>query len=372
MISAPAKLKVARERCEPRERLSVNCVTDPRVSHLAGLTGLTFARLDDENGRFVDGAESELGWSVPETVRQELGVQFGVDLCEADDLLYYIVRTDLGAWGGFLTPNPDRPPSDLVMAAVAAGWAAETWYDWLHRVGRCDAKMLRRFLNLAWAQIGQFQAAEQAEKDAQHLQNLTLLQEQEDLLVAFVRSLVTTIDAKDHYTRGHSERVAKVARRIAKQMGLDELEQDAIHLSGLLHDIGKIGVEDAILTKRNPLTPEEFRKVQEHPAMGWQILAGLKQLNHILPGVRSHHENFGGSGYPDRLAGEEIPLMARIMAVADAYDAMASDRPYRNGLPLTHLEEVFAKGAGCQWDPEIIRAYFSCRDEIRRLWMTAF
>jgi HD-GYP domain-containing protein (c-di-GMP phosphodiesterase class II) len=204
-----------------------------------------------------------------------------------------------------------------------------------------------------------------------HLRNINLFLEQEELLVSFVRSLVSTLDAKDSYTRGHSERVALVARRLARQLNLPLRDQEAIHLSALLHDIGKIGVEDAILRKPGRLTEAEMRKLRLHPVIGDDILSGLKNLRHILPGVRNHHENYDGTGYPDGLEGEEIPLMARILAVADAYDAMGSNRPYRGGMPLNQVEHVLTDGAGRQWDASVVRAYFAARDDIRRLWETS-
>lgn len=203
-----------------------------------------------------------------------------------------------------------------------------------------------------------------------HLHNIRLFHEQEDLLIAFVRSLVSTLDAKDSYTRGHSERVALVARRLAQQLGISPREQEDIHLAALLHDIGKIGVEDAILGKPGRLTEAEFRKLQLHPVIGHDILQGIRNLEHILPGVRNHHENYDGNGYPDRLKGDDIPLMARILAVADAFDAMGSDRPYRGGMPLEQIERILMEGSGSQWDARVIRAYFAAREDIRRIWET--
>lgn len=201
-----------------------------------------------------------------------------------------------------------------------------------------------------------------------HLRNRELFQQNEDLYMSFVRSMVSTIDAKDAYTRGHSERVALVAKILAEQMGLPVNEIDDIHLSGLLHDIGKVGVDDRILRKESKLDDDEFEQIKKHPEIGCQILAGLANLERILPGVRNHHESFDGNGYPDRLKGEEIPLMARILAVADSYDAMGSDRPYRVGMPLERLEAIFRENAGPQWDPRVIEAYFAARVEIRKLW----
>jgi HD-GYP domain-containing protein (c-di-GMP phosphodiesterase class II) len=120
------------------------------------------------------------------------------------------------------------------------------------------------------------------------------------------------------------------------------------------------------------LSHDEFEELKRHPGIGAEILSGLKNLQHIIPGVRHHHECFDGAGYPDGLAGLEIPLMARIVAVADAYDAMRSDRPYRGGLPIDQVENVLANGSGRQWDPELVRAYFSARDDILRIWSEAF
>ena len=200
-----------------------------------------------------------------------------------------------------------------------------------------------------------------------HVRNIGLLRDHSDLLLGFVRSFVSSLDAKDPYTRGHSERVALIARRIGKEMGLPDDELKTIHLSGLLHDIGKIGVDDQILRKAGRLTNEEFDQVKKHPMIGYNILSGLKNLKHVLPGVRNHHENFDGSGYPDGLAGEEIPQLARILAVADGYDAMGSDRPYRKGMPVERIDGIFREGAGTQWDARILDAYFRCREDVRMI-----
>jgi HD-GYP domain-containing protein (c-di-GMP phosphodiesterase class II) len=200
-----------------------------------------------------------------------------------------------------------------------------------------------------------------------HVRNIELYDEHDELLVGFVRSLVSTLDAKDPYTRGHSERVALLARQLGQQIGLETSDLEDIYMSGLLHDIGKVGVDDRILAKPGQLTDDEFRQIQQHPMIGYQILCQLRNLAHILPGVRHHHEAFNGKGYPDRLKGEGIPLMARIIAVADSYDAMVSDRPYRKGMPIEHLEEIFRRGAGEQWDPRVIEAYFQSRDDFRKL-----
>lgn len=203
---------------------------------------------------------------------------------------------------------------------------------------------------------------------ATHARNRDLFQQHEELLLCFVRTLVSSLDAKDTYTRGHSERVALVARRLGAELRLPEEDQREIYLSGLLHDIGKIGVDDEILRKPGELTDEEFEQVKKHPIIGYNILVGLKNLQSVIPGVRHHHEAYSGSGYPDGLCGEEIPLMARILAVADSYDAMGSDRPYRKGMPLEKLDRILREGAGNQWDPRIVDAYFAAREEIKQIW----
>lgn len=198
-----------------------------------------------------------------------------------------------------------------------------------------------------------------------HTRNSDLYQQHEELLVGFVRSLVSSLDAKDPYTRGHSERVALIARRLGQQLSLPDEDLKQIYLSGLLHDIGKIGVDDQILRKATQLTPAEFEQIKKHPMIGYQILAGLKNLQPVIPGVRHHHESWNGKGYPDGLQGEDIPLMARILAVADSYDAMGSNRPYRDGMNLDVLENIFRHGVGAQWDPRVIEAYFAARHDIR-------
>lgn len=200
-----------------------------------------------------------------------------------------------------------------------------------------------------------------------HVRNMDLAEQRDDMLVSFVRSLVSTLDAKDAYTRGHSERVALVARRLAVEMGLPEEDLHDIYLSGLLHDIGKIGVDDRILHKVDRLTDDEFENIKQHPMLGYTILVGLKDLRKVLLGVRNHHERYDGRGYPDGLKGEEIPAMARILAVADAFDAMGSNRSYRNERPLEEIERTFRDQSGKQWDPRVIDAYFACRDDVRGL-----
>jgi HD-GYP domain-containing protein (c-di-GMP phosphodiesterase class II) len=138
-------------------------------------------------------------------------------------------------------------------------------------------------------------------------------------------------------------------------------------LTGLLHDVGKIGIDDMVLKKNGPLTPDEFRQIQAHVEIGVTILKDLKKLNHILPGVKHHHENFDGTGYPDRLAGESIPIEARILAVADAFDAMSSNRPYRRRLSLAQIDNIFENGRDVQWDSRVVDALVACRSDVEAI-----
>ncbi len=188
-----------------------------------------------------------------------------------------------------------------------------------------------------------------------------------ELMVGLARALTATIDAKDQYTFGHSERVARIAVELGIELGLVDDQLNDIYLTGLLHDIGKIGVPDAVLGKAGPLTPEEMDQVKQHVIIGHKSLAGLRPISHLLPGVLYHHERFDGAGYPEGLKGEAIPMLARIIAVADSYDAMSSSRPYRPGMPPERVNEILMQGAGTQWDKNVIEAFGGCRQRIRAI-----
>ena len=183
-----------------------------------------------------------------------------------------------------------------------------------------------------------------------------LYREQESTLLGSLRALTGSLDAKDRYTRGHSERVAILGRDLALAIGLTEQQADRIRLTGTLHDIGKIGVPDAVLCKPGRLTDEEFEAIKRHPVLGYDILRGIPTLDDVLPGVRHHHERWDGMGYPDGLAGEDIPLVARILAVADTFDAMSSNRAYRDARPREFVLKVIGEEKGKQFDPDIAEA----------------
>ena len=176
-------------------------------------------------------------------------------------------------------------------------------------------------------------------------------QENESLSLHVVQTLAEAIDAKDTYTNGHSGRVAEYAREIARRYGYDRKQQDEIYMMGLLHDVGKIGVPDSVINKPDILTEEEYAQIKTHPVLGDRILRRIQERPKLAVGARWHHERWDGTGYPDGLAGEDIPEEARIIAVADAYDAMSSRRSYRGILPQEAVRGEIERGKGSQFDP---------------------
>lgn len=175
----------------------------------------------------------------------------------------------------------------------------------------------------------------------------------EQLTYQIMETLVHTIEAKDEYTKGHSTRVAEYSRMLAAKMGMSEEEQMSIYFMGTLHDIGKIGINDDIINKPGRLTDEEYAVVKSHPIMGYNILKNMSEIKDIEFGARWHHERYDGKGYPDGLSGEEIPVFARIIAVADAYDAMTSNRSYREIMPQEAVRAEIIRVSGTQLDPTI-------------------
>ena len=187
--------------------------------------------------------------------------------------------------------------------------------------------------------------------------------ENEQLFLNVVRSLAGAIDAKDTYTNGHSSRVAEYSKEIARRYGYSMKEQSDIFIIGLLHDVGKIGVPDSVINKPGALSDEEFEYIKRHPVIGSQILKNINEMPKLSIGARWHHERYDGSGYPDGLAGEEIPEEARIIAVADAYDAMSSNRSYRNSMPQEKIRLEIERGSGTQFDPRFAEIMLKMIDE---------
>lgn len=181
--------------------------------------------------------------------------------------------------------------------------------------------------------------------------------------IQVVKVLAEAIDAKDTYTKGHSSRVAEYSREIARRSHYSEAAQDEIYMMGLLHDVGKIGVSDVVITKPGRLTDEEFEQIKTHPEKGDKILQAIEELPKLAVGAKWHHERYDGRGYPDGLKGEEIPEEARIIAVADAYDAMTSNRSYRRGMDQAKVREQIEGGKGTQFDPAFAEVMIRMIDE---------
>lgn len=202
--------------------------------------------------------------------------------------------------------------------------------------------LITYFCTMAFRKIGlHMKNAEESRSNLEQM-NLTVM-----------RTLARAIDAKDRYTNGHSQRVAKYSLELAKKMGKDEQAQRDIYFAALLHDVGKIHVPDTIINKPSRLTDEEFAYIKLHPVAGYYILKDIKANSLIAPGAKWHHERFDGNGYPNGLSGENIPEIARIIGVADAYDAMSSTRSYRSVMPQDKVRNEIEKGRGTQFDPQI-------------------
>lgn len=190
--------------------------------------------------------------------------------------------------------------------------------------------------------------------------NTELQDKSEELEKAYLDTigiLRQTVEAKDPYTRGHSDRVSEFSVLIGKKMGLDDETLHTLKIGGLFHDIGKIGIPDSILLKESKLSDEEYSQIKNHPTIGAHMLGDAAVFKDIIPIVKHHHERFDGRGYPSQLAGENIPFIARIAAVADTFDAMTSKRTYRDALPLSVVKEEIEKCSGTQFDPKIAKVF---------------
>jgi HD-GYP domain-containing protein (c-di-GMP phosphodiesterase class II) len=327
--------------------------------------------------------------------------RFGLSLQQCDQsrdqirLTLDAVRDSLGADAAFWYPGSLTDGFESSGIALAAGWAR----DFLRRVADpASDRLVRTFLDpgakpmTPWpcaavlARVSKSRGSWLAalsfhprrlfgEGDLKvlalarrmllsHRQQGHVYERLRESLFGLVRCLTAAIDAKDPYTWGHSERVARIAVRLGKQMALPPAVVSDLYLSGLLHDVGKIGIRDSVLQKPGKLTDEEFEHVKQHAVIGDSLVSHVRPLAHLRPGVRNHHERWDGRGYPDGLAGEAIPLQARILAVADACDAMTAARPYRPAMPPERIDAVMADGAGSQWDPDVVAQFMTCRSEL--------
>jgi len=202
------------------------------------------------------------------------------------------------------------------------------------------------------------------------LENAGLYENQHAMFIGTLRALVESIDAKDPYTSGHSERVAHLARQLAVEAGIDEDTAERVWICGLVHDVGKIGVPESVLCKPGRLTDEEFDLIKAHPEIGYRILKDIPQMADVLPGVLAHHERWDGRGYPNGVAGEDLPLFGRLIGLADSFDAMSSTRTYRAAMPREKALSEIRRCAGTQFDPQLAPIFanmdFSEYDEMVR------
>ncbi len=195
-----------------------------------------------------------------------------------------------------------------------------------------------------------------AKQAALAIENVKLYESMKKDQISIIRALASTVDAKDHYTLGHSQKVSELSVSIAEELGLPEREIEIIQYAGLLHDVGKIAIPDEVIKKPTKLTAEEFEIVKNHPAVGAKIIKEIEALSPMVPIVLHHHERFDGKGYPNGLKGEEIPIGARIVLVADAFDTMVSARAYRDMMPNELAISELRKNAGTQFDPNVVDA----------------
>lgn len=189
------------------------------------------------------------------------------------------------------------------------------------------------------------------------LQNAMLYEDMQSMFLGTLHALTSSIDAKDSYTHGHSERVALMSRRLAEAAGLDDVTCERIYVAGLVHDVGKIGVPESVLCKPGRLTFEEFELIKQHPEIGARILQDIRQMHDLIPGVLYHHERWDGNGYPHRLTGRDIPLFGRVIGLADAFDAMSTNRTYRRALKHEDVMAEIERCAGTQFDPDLAKVF---------------
>jgi len=206
-----------------------------------------------------------------------------------------------------------------------------------------------------------------AQRSSAFLENVRLYDDLEQLFMGMLHALVNSIDAKDPYTCGHSQRVAWLSRHVAGRAGVPEAECQRVYLSGLLHDVGKIGISESVLRKTGYLTTEEYEEIKRHPEIGARILQGVRQVEDLIPGVFHHHERIDGKGYPYRLRGEDVPFLGRIIGLADSFDAITTSRTYRTAQPVQVAAAEIRRCAGTQFDPALAELFLQDDlDTVRR------
>jgi HD-GYP domain-containing protein (c-di-GMP phosphodiesterase class II) len=328
----------------PREFIQRACTEVIDVIHVRGL-GVA-VELDNSP---LDQSALYGTLSLPEALVRKLGTQLiNILRLRPTPLLINDVSADSAfGWLAPYTPNLMAVPLQRQEQVFGCIFALDKSSDEFDTV---DAKLLNSIAN----------------ESSIYLENSILYEDVRELLMGLLHSLVNAVDAKDAYTCGHSERVALLSRMIAQQARLSEQLVERIYMAGLLHDVGKIGVPEAVLQKAGKLTPEEFEQIKKHPEMGARILQDIKQLRDIIPGVLYHHERYDGRGYPTGLAGEDIPLMGRVICLADCFDAMTSSRTYRKAMPLEVALTEIRRCAGTQFDPHLADVFLSITSDVMR------
>lgn len=270
------------------------------------------------------------------------------------DLLHYIQNHYTGVDIILTASYPDLSLASMVLNNGAYDLLSKPFhsYDILLAVKRAFEK--RKLIT----ESKEFQRLLEKKIKEQTLSLRLRNQEKQQLLINTIKSLVQTLEAKDKYTEGHSRRVAENSLQIAQAVGMDYREQEEIHLAGLLHDIGKIGIKESILNKSGKLTDDEYNLIKAHPLISQRILEPIPQFKRVVKIIRHHHEFYDGSGYPDGLSLNDIPSGARILTICDAYDAMTSDRSYRAALPIEKAHQIVQRCAGSQFDPEFVKVFW--------------
>lgn len=263
--------------------------------------------------------------------------------------------------GTYIVHRGRHAPLDCIQLLEGAAWSLAVLLPIALADGIVGVVMLAR--NVATAPTPQdlAQARQLTNQMAVALSNARLLGALDRLNVGTLNALARTVDAKSPWTAGHSQRVTVMALRIARELGLPAADLEIIERGGLLHDIGKIAVPSAILNKPGRLTDEEYAVMKEHPRTGARILEPIAEYHRFIPVVEQHHERWDGKGYPDGLAGEDIHLCARVLAVADVFDALTSDRPYRVAMTLDAADDIIRGGSGSHFDPRMVEAYLAVR-----------